>query len=161
VVNVAAVFIQASFDTALTSMASYIGNVIMPAAAGITLCIGIYNLAHKAKSGERYLTATMACLLISGFIRMVEYFSKQQTGQDQFYVSFLTMTNWTGNVIMPMYAVINIIRAGLSVSNSSFEFTSVGGNTGRHVIVAIACLGVSMGLRLLEWFVTTGAGGIH
>jgi hypothetical protein len=123
--------------------------------------MGIYNLAHRAKSGEHYLTATMACLLVSGFIRMIEHFTQVQTDQDQFYMAILSMANWTGNVILPMYAAINFVRATLSISSSSFELTSMGGNTGRHVVVGIACLGASMGLRLLEWFVAQGAGGIH
>jgi hypothetical protein len=98
---------------------------------------------------------------VSGFVRLAEYFSQQQAGADQFYMALLSMTNWLANVIMPMYAGINLVRAGLSVSHDAFEFTTVGGNTARHVIVAIACVGVSMGLRLMEWFVTSGAGGIH
>ena len=150
-----------SFDTALNSMASYIGNLILPVCAGLVLCVGLYQLAHRAKAGERYITAAGACLLASGMIRLVESFSTQQTGQDQFYFALLGLTNWVGNVIMPMYCVVNLIRAILSVSKASFELTSVSGNTQRHVLVAIGCLGVSMTLRLLEWFVSTGAGGIH
>lgn len=160
-VSLAVLATSTSFDTALTSMASYLGNVILPTCAGLTLCIGIYSLARKPQSGERYLTATMICLLVSGFVRLVEHFSVQQTGADQFYMALLSMTNWLANVIMPMYAVINIVRAGLSISGEAFEFTTVGGNTARHVIVAVACLGVSMGIRLIEWFVTSGAGGLH
>jgi hypothetical protein len=161
VVDIAVLAASQPFDVALTSMASYLGNVILPTCAGLTLCIGIYNLAHKARSGERYLTAAMVCLMVSGFVRLAEHFSVQQGGADQFYMALLSLTNWVGNVIMPLYAAINIVRAGLSISHGSFELTTVGGNTARHVIVAIACVGVSMGLRLIEWFVTTGARGIH
>lgn len=125
------------------------------------LCIGIYNLAHHAKAGERYITAAILTLSVSGLVRLVEYFSQVQAGPDQYYMAILSLTNWVSNVIMPMYAVVNLIRAGLSISKASFELTTVGGNTTRHVIVALGCLGVSMTLRLLEWFVTTGAGGIH
>jgi hypothetical protein len=150
------------FDTGLTNMASYLGNVILPIFAGLVLCLGIYNLAHKARSGERYLTATMACLLASGFVRLAEHFGVQASGQDQFYNALLSLTNWVGNVIMPVYAGVNLIRAILSCSNGGmFEFTSMGGNVGRHLLVAIACLSVSAGIRLLEFFVTSGAGGIH
>jgi TRAP-type C4-dicarboxylate transport system permease small subunit len=142
-------------------MASYFGNIILPTCAGLALCMGIYQLAHKAKSGERSMTAAVACLSASGFVRLVESFSTQQTGQDQFWYALLGLTNWVANVIMPLYCAINLIRAVLSVSKQGFELTTVGGNTQRHVIVAVACLGVSMALRLCEWFVTTGQGGIH
>ena len=151
-----------SFDTALTAMASYLGNVILPICAGLALCIGLYQLAHRARAGERYLTAAVACLMASGFVRLAEYFSTQNSGQDQFFYALLGLTNWVANVVMPVYAAVNLIRAILSMSNGGmFEFTSMGGNTGRHVIVAVGCLAVSGGLRLLEFFVTSGAGGIH
>jgi hypothetical protein len=137
-------------------MASYLGNVILPGCAGLTLCIGIYSLAHKPKTGERYLTAAMLCLMASGLVRLAEYFSTQQTGADQFYMAILSLGNWVGNVIMPIYAGINVVRAALSIDHEAFELTSMGGNTLRHVIVAIACLGVAAAIRLVEWFVTTG-----
>lgn len=151
-----------SFDTGLTAMASYLGNVILPICAGLVLCIGIYQLAHRARAGERYLSASVVCLLASGFVRLAEYFSTQNSGQDQFFYALLSLTNWVGNVVMPLYAAVNLLRAILAVSNGGmFELTSVGGNAARHVIVAVGCLAVSGGLRLLEFFVTSGAGGIH
>lgn len=149
---------NATFDVALDSMASYLGNVILPTTAGLVLCVGIYNLAHRARSGERYLTAAMLCLLASGFCRLAEYFSTMQTGQDQFYYAILGLTNWVANVIMPVYAAINLIRGILAIDNGGmFEFTTMGGNVGRHFLVAVLCLCVSGGLRLLEWFVNTPA----
>ena len=151
-----------SFDTGLANMASYIGNIILPAISGLVLCIGVYNLARRANSGERYITAAMVCLLASGFVRLAEYFAKQNSGQDQFYYAILSLTNWVGNVIMPLYAGVNFLRGVLSISNGGmFEMTTVGGNVSRHFIVGIACLSVSGGLRLLEHFVASGAGGIH
>ena len=71
--------VSGSFDTGLTSMASYIGNVILPVCAGLTLCVGIYQLAHHARAGERYVTAAVACLSASGFVRLAEYFSTQNS----------------------------------------------------------------------------------
>ena len=154
--------VSGSFDTGLPSMASYIGNVILPVCAGLTLCVGIYQLAHHARAGERYVTAAVACLSASGFVRLAEYFSTQISSQDQFYYAFLSLTNWVGNVVMPLYAGVNFVRAILSVSNGGmFELTSMGGNAARHVLVGVGCLAVSGGLRLLEFFVTSGAGGIH
>jgi hypothetical protein len=149
-----------NFDDGLVQMASYLGNVILPVCAGIVLCIGVYHLAHQARSGERYLTAAMLCLLASGFMRLAEHFATQGSGQDQFYTALLSLTNWLANVVMPVYAGVNLVRGILS-HTGSFELTSMGGNTARHFIVAVACLSISGGLRLLEWFVSTGAGGLH
>lgn len=151
-----------TFDTGLVNMASYIGNVILPVFAGLVLCLGIYQLAHRARSGERYITAALVCLCASGFVRLVEHFSGAGSGADQYFDALLALTNWVANVIMPVYAGVNLVRAVLSLSNGGmFEFTSMGGNVGRHVLVAVACLSVSGGLRLIEWFVTSGQGGIH
>ena len=141
-------------------MASYLGNVILPVSAGLVLCIGVFQLAHKARSGEHYLTAAMVCLMASGFVRLAEYFSMQGSGQDQFFTAFLSLTNWVANVVLPVYAGLNLVRGILSITGS-FELTSMGGNTARHFLVAVCCLSISGGLRVLEWFVTTGAGGLH
>ena len=152
--------VSGNLDDGLVQMANYLGNVILPIAAGLVLCIGVFQLAHKARSGEHFLTAAMVCLMASGFVRLAEYFSTQGSGQDQFYAAFLSLTNWVANVVLPLYAGLNLVRGILSVTGS-FEFTSMGGNTARHFLVAVSCLSISGGLRLLEWFVTTGAGGLH
>jgi hypothetical protein len=152
-----------SLDTGLIQMASYLGNVILPVIAGLCLCKGVYDLAHKASSGEHYVTAALACLLASGFVRLAEHFTgASTTNQDQYYQALLSLTNWIANVILPIYAAVDLLRGILSLSNGGmFEFTSLGGNVGRHFLVAIACVSVSGGLRLLEWFVKSGAGGLH
>ncbi len=143
-------------------MASYLGNVILPVCAGIVLCIGVYNLAHHARAGEHYITAAVVCLVASGFVRLAEYFATQgaSQGQDQFYYALISLTNWLANVVLPVYAALNLVRGILSLTGS-FELTSMGGNTARHFMVAACCLSISGGLRLLEWFVFSGAGGLH
>lgn len=152
-----------AFNTALASMASYLGNGILPVLAGLSLVIGVYNLAHKASSGERYLTIALACLMCSGLVRLVESFATAggTTNSTEFYTALLTMTNWLANVMLPIYAAVNVIRGVLSnASGGAFEFTSMSGNTSRHFMMAGACVCVSGGLRLLEFFVTAGTAGV-
>lgn len=154
--------LQATFDTGLTSMASYLGNVILPVVAGLCLCVGVYQLAHKSKGGEHYVTCALACLMAAGFVRLAEHFAgTSYQDPDQYYNALISLTNWLANVVLPIYAAVNLLRGILSMSNGGmFELTSVGGNVGRHFMVAIACISLSGGLRLLEWFVSQGAGGI-
>lgn len=150
--------VSGSIDTGLINLASYIGNVIMPAFAGLLFCTGLYHLAHKTRAGEHYLTATIVCLSASGLIRLAESFAGTTASADQYYNAILSLANWVANVIMPAYAVVNFIRAWLAYSDSGI--TSGGGSAVRHGLVGVACLGSSMGLRLIEWFITSGAGGI-
>ncbi len=151
---------NATFDSALMNMASYIGNYILPISAGLVLCIGLYRYAHSPRIGERYVTAGLACLLVSALVRLAEHFSTQNSGQDQFFYALLSLTNWTANVIIPLYAAVALFRAILAYAGFP-QSVNHGGNVGRNILVCFGCLGVSMTLRLLEFFITSGAGGLH
>jgi hypothetical protein len=148
-----------SFDTGLMNMANYLGNVILPISAGLLICLGLYSYAHQ-QGLTRYIQGALACLMISGFVRMAEHLASQGSGAGQYEAALLGLVNWVANVVMPLYAAWALVKFTLAWSGI-MERTNIGMNYSRYLVVAIGCLSVSGIVRLLEWFVTQGSGGLH
>ena len=98
----------------------------------------------------------MAALLGSGLLRLAEVISQQNGGADQYMVMLLTVTNFVGNVLMPFYAAIEIVRLVLGIGGV-FERLAIGDDWVRHGMAAMGALLVSGLLRLLEYFVANGS----
>ena len=94
----------------------------------------------------------MGALMGSGLLRLAEVISQQATDADQYMVMLLTLTNFVGNVLLPFYAAIEIVRLVLGLGGV-FERLYVGDDWLRHLLAAMGALMVSGLLRLLEHFV--------
>ena len=149
-----------TFDVALTHMTSYLGNVILPVGGALTLCVGIYHMAHGRSSCERYITAALACLLAAPFVRLAESFSTTGSGTAQFNVALVSLVNWLGNVILPIYAFVQFARGALAFTNIT-SASEIQQNPIRHFIIGGASLAVAGTMRLLEAMVRAGKGGLH
>ena len=103
-----------SFQPGLLNLANWMGNVMLPIGAGLILACGIYQFS-KGQELERYVLGAMAALLGSGLLRLAEMISQQNDGADQYMVMLLTVTNFVGNVLMPFYAAIEIVRLVLGI----------------------------------------------
>ena len=122
---------------------------------GLILACGIYQFS-KGQELERYVWGAMAALLGSGLLRLAEVISQQNNGADQYMVMLLTVTNFVGNVLMPFYAAIEIVRLVLGIGGV-FERLAIGDDWLRHGMAAMGALMVSGLLRLLEHFITAAA----
>jgi hypothetical protein len=75
-----------------------------------------------------------------------------------YWVSLVTLVNWIANVIMPLYAALEVAAGGVSLaSGMRIHQTS---NWQRHFLSAGLCLLLSGLLRLAEYFVAHGTGGV-
>ena len=144
-----------SFQPGLLNLANWMGNVMLPIGAGLILECGIYQFS-KGQELERYIYGAMAALLGSGLLRLAEVISQQNGGADQYMVMLLTVTNFVGNVLMPFYAAIEIVRLVLGIGGV-FERLAIGDDWLRHGMAAMGALLVSGLLRLLEYFVANGS----
>ena len=147
-----------SFDQGLLNMTNWFGNGVMPILAALILAFGIYQYS-KGHSLERYVYATLGALLVSGLLRLMEHFAGQGSGADQLFDALLGLANWVGNVILPVYAGIEVTRAVLGVSGV-FTRLNIGDDWIRHFVAAGASLCCSGLLRLMEHFVAAGTGGV-
>lgn len=143
-----------SFDGGLLNLTNWVGNGVMPVLAALILALGIYKYSQGYHM-ERYIAGTMAALCVSGLLRLVEVFAQQGSGTAQYWTALLSMANWIGNVILPVYAGIEVAKAILGMGGF-FERLNIGDDWIRHFIAAGMCLGMSGLLRLFEFFIQTG-----
>jgi hypothetical protein len=145
-----------NFLTALQNMTKWIGYLILPTLAGLCVIVAIYNYSERKEAG-RYVIAALLCLMGPGCALLISFFvtsSAPAAGVDVFSGGLMNAINWLGNVIMPVFAVINVVR-GVQ------EFVAIGErfhtrmDIVRHFGAAFFCLMVSGILRLLEHFVST------
>ena len=147
-----------SFDVGLLNLTNWVGNGVMPVLAALILALGIYKYS-RGYHIDRYIGGTMAALCVSGLLRLVEVFAQQGSGTAQYWTALLSMANWIGNVILPVYAGIEIVRAVLGVGGI-FERLNIGDDWIRHFIAAGMSLGLSGLLRLFEYFIRSGTNGV-
>ena len=143
--------LNGSFYSAMLNLANWLGNVMLPIAAGLILAIGIYRFS-KGHELERYIYGALAALMGSGLLRLAEAIAQQNTGADQYMTVLLTITNYVGNVLLPVYATLEIVRLVLGVGGV-FERLAIGDDWLRHLLAAMGALMVSGVLRLLEYWV--------
>jgi len=143
-----------SFDQGLLSMTNWLGNAIMPVMAALILALGIYKFS-KGLDFELQIWGCLAALSVSGLLRLAEVFVAQGTGADQTFQALLTLADWVCNVILPLYAGLEVVRAVLGVSGVGSRL-NVGDDWLRHVVAAFAALCCSGLLRLMEHFVSSG-----
>lgn len=143
---------QGSFDTGILNLTNWVGNEVFVVLAGLILAAGIYRYS-KGYDSDRYFYGGLASLMVSGFLRLAEAMSQQASGANQYWTAVLTLTNYVGNVILPTYAAIEIVKLVLGFGGV-FERLTIGDDWLRHLFAAMMCLMVSGLLRAFEHFVT-------
>ena len=96
----------------------------------------------------------MAALSVSGLLRLAEVFASQGSGTTQYWSAILSLANWVGNVILPVYGGIEI-AGRCSELAEFFERLNIGDDWIRHFIAGGACLCVSGLMRLMEHFIAS------
>lgn len=147
-----------SFYQGLLNMTNWVGNGVMPLLAGLMIAMGIYKFS-RGGDFERYFWGALGALSVSGLLRLAEVFARQGSGTAQMFEALLTLTDWVCNVILPVYAGIEVVRAVLGVSGVGIRL-NIGDDWMRHAVAAFAALSCSGLLRLLEHFIAAGTGGV-
>jgi hypothetical protein len=148
------------FLTGLTNVTNWCGNVIMPTLAGIFFVIAILRAARSAPF-QYAMYAGLMSLMVSGILRGIETFSRVRAWNDpdQVWVTLLGLVNWSANVFLPVYGVLQVVMALLHYGGAGFRIYP-GAPWARHVMIAMASFSVSGLLRMAEFFVQQGTGGI-
>lgn len=150
---------QMSFDTGLLHLANWMGNVIMPTLAAVFIMIAIIQFS-KGHEFSYSMYGSLACLMVSGLSRALETFASQRmwNNPDVYWMALVTMINWVGNVILPVYAAAQVAVGALRMGMFSYLHPTSGWM--RHFLSAGLCLMVSGLLRLAEFFVAQGTAGV-
>jgi hypothetical protein len=148
-----------SFDHGILNLANWLGNVIMPTLAAVFIIIAILEFS-KGQEFAHSMYGALASLMISGLARAFETFTSQAAwnNPDLYWLSMITLINWVANVILPVYAASQVAAMALKLGVFSLVHPTSGWM--RHFVTAGLCLMVSGALRLAEFFVAPGTGGI-
>jgi hypothetical protein len=149
-----------SFDHGILNLANWLGNVIMPTLAAAFIIIAVLEFS-KGREFAHSMYGALACLMVSGLTRAFETFASQAAwnNPDLYWLSLLTLINWVANVILPVYAGAQVAAMALRLGVFSLVHPTSGWM--RHFVTAALCLMVSGVLRLAEFFVAQGTGGIR
>ncbi len=121
-----------SFDHGILNLANWVGNVIMPTMAAVFIIIAILQFS-KGQEFAHSMYGALASLMISGLARAFETFASQAAwnNPDLYWLSIV------------VFSLVHPTSGWL-----------------RHFVTAALCLMVSGVLRLAEFFVAQGTGGI-
>lgn len=150
---------QMSFDNGILHLANWMGNVIMPTLAAVFIIMAIIQFSRGYEFSHS-MYAALACLMVSGLTRSLETFASQRpwNNPDLYWMALVTMINWVGNVILPLYAAAQVAIGALRIGMFSHIHPTSGWM--RHFLAAALCLMVSGLLRLAEFFVAHGTAGV-
>jgi hypothetical protein len=148
-----------SFYNGILNLTGWTGNVILPTLAGFFLAIAIIQFSRGAAYSHA-MYGGFLCLMSSGLLRAFETFASQRTWNDPdlFWVASISLVDWICNVLLPLYAALQVAAGGMQLAGLTNRFQPI--TWMRHFAAAGLCLLVSGLLRLGEFFVTQGTGGV-
>jgi hypothetical protein len=149
-----------NFANGMLNLTSWLGNIIMPTVAGLFAAAAIFNLT-KGRNFQHLGYAALASLMCSGLLRVLESFSNQVAwnNPDRFWIGILTLVNWVGNVLLPLYGVLQVVLAVTHYAGL-LERMTVGEAWVRNLVAAMCCFGLSGLLRLGEFWIQHGTAGV-
>ena len=150
-----------SLDGGMLNLTNWVGNVIMPTLAGLFGAAAIYRFS-KANAWQHLAWAGMAALMCSGLVRELENFSSQAAWNDpdRYWVAVLSLVDWVGNVILPVYGALQVTVSMVHFSGL-LERMTIGEAWVRNLITAMCCFGLSGLLRLAEFWIQNGTAGVR
>jgi hypothetical protein len=148
-----------SFTNGLLNLTNWAGNVILPTLAALFFAIAVLKFTRS----EPYASSMyggFACLMASGLLRSMETFASQRAWNDPdvYWVSLLALVNWICNVLMPVYAGLQVAAGAARMGIVTRIHPTEGWM--RHFVAAGLCLMLSGLLRLAEFFIAHGTAGI-
>lgn len=149
-----------NFLTGLTNLTNWMGNVIMPTLAALFFVVSVLRFS-RGGSHQYSMYAGFAALMVSGLLRAIERFALQRSWNDPdaIWIALLGLVNWSANVFLPLYGVLQVVMAILHYGGMGFRIYP-GAPWARHVLAAMLCFGLSGVLRLAEHFILNGTGGV-
>jgi hypothetical protein len=148
-----------SFTNGILNLTNWAGNVILPTLAGLFFAIAVLKFARSEPSAVS-MYGGFLCLMASGLLRAMETFASQRAWNDPdvYWISLVSLVDWICNVLMPVYAGLQVTAGALRMGIVSRIHPTEGWM--KHFVAAGLCLLLSGLLRLAEFFVAHGTGGI-
>jgi hypothetical protein len=147
-----------SLDGAVTNLASWAGNVMMPTMAGAFFAGAVYRYS-KGGQFEQLLFGGFASLMCSGMLRALEGFVQNAgpTSADGYWTAVMNLVNWIANVILPVFALTQLAAMGMHMGGVVSEIYP-GSTWIRKFVAAMGALMVSGMVRFAESMVKQAHG---
>jgi hypothetical protein len=141
------------FEDGIVNLTSWLGNVILPTLSGLFFAIAILRFVGPGQH-QRSIYGGFLCLMASGILRALEFFASQRAWNDPdlYWIALMSLVDWTCNVMMPLYGVLQIVVGVMHVAGIGQRMYP-GGSWMRHFMAAAGCFMLSGIVRLAEWFV--------
>jgi hypothetical protein len=148
-----------SFTNGILNLTNWTGNVILPTLAGLFFAIAVLKFA-RSEPHSAAMYGGFLCLMASGLLRAMETFASQRAWNDPdvYWISLVTLVDWICNVLMPVYAVLQVAAGALRMGIVTRIHPTEGWM--KHFVAAGLCLLLSGLVRLAEFFVLQGTGGV-
>lgn len=149
-----------SFSNGFLNLTNWAGNVILPTLAALFFAIAVLKFA-RSESYTSSMYGGFLCLMASGLLRAMETFASQRAWNDPdvYWMSLVTLVDWICNVLMPVYAGLQVAAGALRMGIVTRLHPSEGWM--RHFVAAGLCLMLSGLLRLAEFFIAHGTAGVR
>ena len=131
----------------------------MPTLAALFIAVAIIEFS-KGAAYTHAMYGGFLCLMASGLLRAFETFASQGRWNDPnlFGAALVGLVDWICNVLLPLYAALQVAAGGLQLAGVTNRFQPI--SWMRHFAAAGLCLLVSGLLRLCEFFIAKGTGGV-
>jgi len=149
------------FENGLLNLTNWAGNVILPTLAGLFFAGAIYRFS-KGHPYSHLSYSRLAALMCSGLLRALETFAQQggANDPDRYWLAVLALVNWVGNVMLPLYGVMQVVMLVLHGAGL-LERLTIGEAWVRNLVSAMMCFGLSGLLRLAEFWISNGTAGVR
>ena len=149
-----------NLSNGVLNLTSWLGNVIMPTLAGLFAAAAVYQFS-KNRHHHQFAYAALASLMCSGLLRAMESFANQSAwnNPDRYWISILTLVNWLGNVLLPLYGALQVVLAVTHYAGL-LERMTVGEPWVRNLVAAMCSFALSGFLRLGEFWIEHGTAGV-
>jgi hypothetical protein len=149
-----------SFTHGILNLTNWAGNLILPTLAGLFFAMAIVKFSRS----EPYTAAMyggLLCLMASGLLRAMETFASARPWNDPdvYWMSLVALVNWISNVLMPVYAGLEVAAGALRIGIGTRVHPTEGWM--RHFVAAGLCLLLSGLVRMAEFFVLQGTAGVR
>ncbi len=148
-----------SFTNGILNLTNWAGNVILPTLAGLFFAVAVLKFAHS-ESYTSPMYGGFLCLMASGLLRAMETFASQRAWNDPdvYWISLVTLVDWICNVLMPVYAALQVAAGALRMGLVTRIHPTEGWM--KHFVVAALCLMLSGLVRLAEFIIARGTAGV-
>ena len=142
---------------------NWVANVICPCLGVVFFCAAVYCYGQPHEHYTHYWYAGWTAFLLPGIVRLLEAFTTQSGAgnPDSYYLALRSACNWLANVILPMNAALQLMKA-IGAGSGIFERGGrirVWGPV-HHVIAAFACLSTSGIIHLVFFLISQHPHGV-